>query len=147
MSDLFTGLSISTKICSKCGLEKPATDRYFPTNQAKCNSLRTVCKVCNTSLQKERSIIKKRTPPAPIDHRCPICDRTQDDLTKPWELDHIHGTTYFRDWICQDCNLGLGKFNDDPLTVIRAAEYLVKHEIKSNKPTILNPNIFGEDNG
>lgn len=142
---IFSGLSsIPTKVCSKCGIEQPATNTYFNTYLNKDNSYRTVCKTCNAAISKERSIIKKNTSPPPDTHRCPICNRSRSEISKSWEADHIHGTTYFRDWLCQDCNLGLGKFCDDPLTVIRAAMYLVDHDARSKEPNKLNHNIFDD---
>lgn len=143
MTTLFSDLiSPDTKVCNRCKEVKPATTTYFQTQYGKKNALRAMCIACVSPISKERDFIRRNTPPAPLDHCCPICDKTQEELNKPWELDHIHGTTYFRDWICQQCNQALGKFNDDPLTVVRAADYLVKHEELSKKTKQLNTEHF-----
>jgi hypothetical protein len=39
-------------------------------------------------------------------------------------------TEHFRGYICNSCNLGFGKFNDDPETLKRAVAYL----LTSTKP-------------
>ncbi len=39
-------------------------------------------------------------------------------------LDHDHKTMVFRNMLCQHCNLMLGHAKDNPLILIRAAEYL-----------------------
>lgn len=39
-------------------------------------------------------------------------------------LDHCHATGKFRGWLCSKHNTGLGLFQDDPVLLRRAAEYL-----------------------
>ena len=41
--------------------------------------------------------------------------------------DHNHKTEKFRGWLCQECNLGLGAFKDDPKRLRKAIAYLRKH--------------------
>lgn len=50
---------------------------------------------------------------------CAICG-AKGDLV----YDHCHASKRFRGWLCDDCNLGLGKFNDDPDRLEAAAHYL-----------------------
>ena len=40
------------------------------------------------------------------------------------QVDHIHGSTTFRGWLCTDCNSGMGKLGDNLEGVLQAAIYL-----------------------
>ena len=39
-------------------------------------------------------------------------------------LDHCHKTGEFRGWLCQKCNIGIGKLGDNEEGVLRALDYL-----------------------
>jgi hypothetical protein len=41
-------------------------------------------------------------------------------------VDHCHRTHRIRGLLCSRCNTGIGKFNDDPGLLMRAAKYLSK---------------------
>ena len=59
---------------------------------------------------------------------CPICKKKQivEMMASPPRMDHDHATGKFRDWICDSCNTGLGRFKDDISTLNTAIEYLKK---------------------
>jgi hypothetical protein len=60
---------------------------------------------------------------------CAICRRPVDPVGgKRLRLDHCHATGQFRGFLCDECNLGLGKFRDDPELLERAALYLRSRE-------------------
>jgi hypothetical protein len=59
--------------------------------------------------------------PSPPPGECPICKT----FTDTWVLDHCHFSSTFRGYICNGCNLGLGRLNDDPGTLIAALRYLI----------------------
>ena len=51
---------------------------------------------------------------------CAICRREFDVL----DLDHDKRTGLVRGWLCRCCNMGLGKFQHDPVALERAAVYI-----------------------
>ena len=44
--------------------------------------------------------------------------------------DHDHQTGKFREFLCSNCNSGLGKFMDNPVILAAAIAYLEKHRSK-----------------
>ena len=62
--------------------------------------------------------------------KCAICNNPESavhNLTKKiitLAVDHCHKTKKVRGLLCQDCNRGLGKFNDDISRMEKAIEYL-----------------------
>lgn len=53
---------------------------------------------------------------------CEICGRS--DRKRRLALDHDHATGKFRGWLCGMCNTAIGKFNDNPVWLERAAVYV-----------------------
>lgn len=52
---------------------------------------------------------------------CPVCLRTL-----PLRLDHNHETGAIRGWLCDQCNLGLGKIGDTLAAANRLVSYLIR---------------------
>lgn len=61
-------------------------------------------------------------------NRCAICGQPETAILKgkPRQLcvDHNHTTKKTRALLCNKCNLGLGRFDDDPERLEKAAKYL-----------------------
>lgn len=43
-------------------------------------------------------------------------------------VDHNHDTMKVRGLLCNGCNIALGKFNDNPVLLKSAFDYLIKHK-------------------
>ena len=56
-------------------------------------------------------------------NKCAICGKGK--LKGPQRhTDHCHKTNKVRGILCEHCNRGIGMFNDNPKSLIKAAEYL-----------------------
>jgi hypothetical protein len=57
---------------------------------------------------------------------CAICGRKDagDSRRTTFHVDHCHTTGKVRGLLCSNCNTGVGKFEDDPERLERAAMYL-----------------------
>lgn len=58
-------------------------------------------------------------------HNCEICNALLEGKVKC--IDHSHETGKNRGVLCPSCNLSLGKVRDNPETLLRAIDYLNKH--------------------
>jgi len=57
--------------------------------------------------------------------KCAICSVDLETIPeKHRHVDHDHINNVVRGWLCRWCNLGLGKFRDDPVLLQKAADYL-----------------------
>jgi hypothetical protein len=69
--------------------------------------------------------------------KCAIC-RTDDPGDQGWHLDHDHRhcgpnkacSRCWRGLTCSSCNLGLGKFRDEPRLLMLAYLYLLDHRVR-----------------
>jgi len=127
----------STKRCPRCKETKPARD--FSTRRGRPDGLAFCCRSCEakTQIKYARTKVLRRRGLREEDllvlqvrakGKCEICKTPFADLKKAPAIDHDHETKKVRGLLCQECNLGLGKFCDDPVRVKRALEYLVQHK-------------------
>ena len=79
--------------------------------------LRTDCRECQNANDRILYILKLEHGP-PADH-CKICEKECKTV-----LDHCHDTLKFRGWLCQSCNIGIGKLKDSVEMLERAIKYL-----------------------
>ena len=104
--------------CKECHKILPAM--AFTTQVLRSDGawyLKKICRQCHTILEKEKRGVRKNAPPKP--ERCDCCHKK----TK-LELDHIHGSTTFRGWLCRACNSGMGKLGDNLEGLLQAVAYL-----------------------
>lgn len=117
--------------CTKCKEDKPANIINFPPHNKKRNGLDSWCRGCRASYRNEIARGRFRSV-APDDlirdlrsvMECTICG----DLStngKCHSIDHDHKTGQIRGVLCSSCNLGLGKFKDDPQLLEFARIYLL----------------------
>ncbi len=135
------------KKCYKCGLEKPF--ELFDKNKAKPDGYATECKQCRKEKKKEQlnndylgTRLKERANNLKRmfgmsleeydeklkaqDGVCAICGGLCKS-GKRLAVDHNHTTGKIRDLLCGNCNGGLGKFLESPELLLKAADYIRKH--------------------
>ena len=111
--------------CKECHKIFPAM--AFTTKSLRSDGayyLHKACRQCITILEREKREVRKIAPPKP--ECCDCCHKK----TKKLQLDHIHGSTTFRGWLCKACNSGMGKLGDNLEGVLRGALYLEKDKNK-----------------
>lgn len=131
-----TGKPHKVKICNICHILKNEDD--FAINQTDGKSRKTSrpsCKVCRgdidgvklkTTEGKKLNVIKPD-----LIFTCPICEKMSIvGVTANFVKDHDHKTGTAREWICDSCNTGLGRFKDDIKLLEKVIIYLKKHENK-----------------
>ena len=131
-----TGKGYDYKICNICHILK-ATDE-FEINQTDAKGLKTTrpsCRECRKQIDgvklsiSEKKRMDKIAPPKGSIFVCPICEkRSIVGVTANLVRDHNHDTGEGREWICDSCNTGLGRFKDNPKFLQKVIEYLKKYE-------------------
>jgi hypothetical protein len=112
------------KVCVKCKAKKPITDFRLHSKGEGITYRRPECRECEKKYQKQRTANKFRKKERPkLGTSCDCCGRVDKKLI----LDHCHITNSFRGWLCQNCNLGIGRLGDSIEGVIKALEYLNKY--------------------
>ena len=137
---------MTVKNCPKCSTTKPTTE--FHRNSTKRDGLQGYCKSCSVT----RSTAYKRALPKDVrterakrynlqhfygitpayldaavaaqDGKCAVCATLLTATTKGACVDHNHATGEVRGILCSRCNVALGMFQDDPVILSSAIEYL-----------------------
>lgn len=118
------------KKCSACGQLLPKEQYHRRTSSS--DGLSPKCKQCSWKadmkkyygLSYEDYLVLFRKQGG----ACAICGGVEDEGRRTrLSVDHCHYTKRVRGILCSSCNLGLGKFRDDPQRLQAAADYLRSH--------------------
>ena len=136
---------METKNCSYCKLNLPLED--FHKSKGHSYGRTAVCKTCQAAYSakwyqenKERLIPMMRSNAyfrqynftveeydllyEEQNQGCAICTSPTGANNKRLAVDHNHQTGEVRGLLCDDCNIGLGKFKDNPSLLAKAINYL-----------------------
>ena len=128
---LQTGDKFSQKICNLChrlldvsNFDRNQTNKHGVLRRPSCQSCRTnIDKRAPKSRQAKQK--EKERPTKGADFKCPICQkRTIAGVTARVVADHDHDTGNIRDFICDSCNTGLGRFKNGQNCLENALHYL-----------------------
>lgn len=124
------------KICNICHILKVQSEDFErnqndgqgrPTTRPSCRSCRVHINGRNmTATERQRM---ERIKPKPYElFECPICHKLSiPGVTANIVIDHDHRTGLAREWICDSCNTGIGRFQDNPEMLYKIADYIKKH--------------------
>lgn len=130
---------METQLCRICNVEKEIKD--FSPNYRYKSGYSSVCKYCSSLDQSKRrktedwqnknylrkygiSLEERKA----LGNRCMICSKETGKLC----VDHDHTTGKVRGLLCDNCNKGLGLFQDLPVLLEKAINYLYKYGYKDN---------------
>lgn len=124
------------KYCHVCKRECPIDDFYRVYKDS--DKLQGQCKPCRKELLHSWQIrslygVSKGDYEVMLEvqgHACAICALPFG--RRRGSIDHCHETGQVRGVLCDNCNLGIGLFQDDPARLSSAAEYLSR--IRVNVP-------------
>jgi hypothetical protein len=129
-----TGKPYPKKICNVCHLLK---DDFidFEINQTDAKGRKTTrpsCRACRVEIDGDHFIPSENRKLEAIKPKylftCPLCNKTTIvGVTTKLVKDHDHLTGKAREWICDSCNTGLGRFKDDITTLQKVMDYLKKY--------------------
>jgi len=146
MASVITDLERSTRVCSRCKIEKPLKD-FHRSKADKVAGRQTYCAQCQNEARRERfeanpnyyRDIKLRHHYGVSyeayeqmlfdqDGVCAICQNaetyTVGGSVRMLSVDHDHVTGAVRGLLCQKCNAAIGFFEDRPELLRRAADYV-----------------------
>jgi hypothetical protein len=124
------------KYCRRCMKWKPIeefatyTEKYVGrwVGEVKRVAIESYCKQCQTDKKRIHNMVQMTgvTPEErlkmieAVGGRCAICGEAKEKM----RVDHDHKTGAIRGILCNDCNLALGGFGDDPSLLSSALNYL-----------------------
>lgn len=130
-----TGDKFSHKICNICHCWLPV--EKFVKNQNNIHGVvrRPTCRGCRTDIDKrapktrQAKQAEKNRPKKGTSFKCPICQkRSIVGVTAKIVADHNHHTGNIRDFICDSCNTGLGRFKNGEDYLKNAIAYLEERD-------------------
>lgn len=129
-----TGKPYEYKICNVCHILKRDKED-FDVNQTDAQGRKTTRPSCKSCRENIDGVPLKITEKKKLDDIkpthffiCPICEKGSiPAITANIVRDHDHLTGNAREWICDSCNTGLGRFKDNIALLKKAIAYLEKH--------------------
>lgn len=127
-----TGDNSKFKVCDRC-FKHLSTAEHFDNNRRKKNDAitkRPSCKDCRKLKDgigvsaSDRKIWNLKKPKNSTLFKCPICTKTTIAGISNIVLDHCHHTGKVRGYVCESCNTGIGRFDDNPKLISRAIEWI-----------------------
>ena len=133
-------------ICTKCNIPKKNSEYPKKTGDRRLRKYSSICKLCNKDRWKKYIRSPKESKEYKLkyffnlsyndwellkikqNNSCAICNKSQDTLTKTMAVDHDHNTGKIRGLLCDSCNLGLGKFQDNIEILENALKYMKENE-------------------
>lgn len=125
-----TGDNNEYKVCDRCFRHLKTS--YFSNNRIKKNAItkRPSCKDCRKIKDgigisnKDRELWESKKPKNYSIFECPICKKQSIAGISKIVLDHNHKNGKVRGYLCESCNTGIGRFDDDPKIIKNAIEWL-----------------------
>lgn len=116
------------KICTRCKESKPLT--LFNKDKRRADGVREICNYCRNG---DRRVIHRANKNRDAmltkqNQSCAICDVHIEDSTTRFVMDHNHETNQVRGILCNNCNVGLGFFQEKPGRLGQAIKYLMDHD-------------------
>lgn len=129
-----TGKPFKYKICNICHILKEDY-KDFDINQTDAKGRKTTRPTCTECRKIIDGIALKNSEKKRMNNIkpekffiCPICKKSSIPyVTANLVIDHDHDTGNAREWICDSCNTGLGRFKDNIELMQEAINYLKKH--------------------
>ncbi len=133
-----TGKGFPNIICNRCFALKPEEDFNVNQTDAKGNKTRRPsCRECRVDIDrramsaKVRAAAERQKPKPNTLWQCPICRKMGIvGVNVKVVIDHDHHGGRARDYLCDSCNTGLGRFMNSENLLHNALAYLADWEIR-----------------
>lgn len=114
---------VEAATCPDCGERKPASG--FGVDHARPTGIKLYCKPCVAARSRNSKYRLTDTQYAAMVEAqagcCAVCAQPSKLV-----VDHDHATGEIRGLLCDPCNVGLGRYDDDPERLMAAAAYLLR---------------------
>lgn len=131
-----TGDRFENKVCDRC-FKFLNTKTHYENNRIKKGDVitkRPSCRDCRKEKnginvpQKIKEEWANKKPKIGEIFLCPICKKKSIGGISKHVLDHNHKTGEVRGYICESCNTGIGRFDDDVTLVTNAINWLINQK-------------------
>ena len=116
------------------GENPQAYARLFAASQPRTRKAAVLKKVYGITIEQYDAMLEAQSGVCAICEKPEVTPNKATGLPRDLSVDHCHGKGHVRALLCSRCNAGLGNFNDDPVLLQTAINYLTRH-----KPDIAPP--------